>query len=521
MKKRLLLSIVPCALSLGACALFPSEDEVEIDPPYIELSEKMKINLQSAQTYKYLSPELFNSSTKNPTYTFKSSNEKVATVNSKGKVTALKAGTTKITATLKTNSDVKASTTVTVVDETKPHYDYTLMYYMTGSTLEYDPDEETETERRIGLITRDLQEILSVNGLSDSVRILVQTGGAEKWCMPAEKLEKATKISSTNLQRWEMNNDTQKLKLVDTLSTNKMASSVSLGDFLDWGLEDYEATQMGIIFSGHGGGIAGCGYDDNYLDDGGYANTLNSVEMSKGFRHALNNSAKNKFTWVGYDCCLMQCADLASVNADYFEYMVGSQEEENGTGWDHDHYIKLIKDNSNVAPTTLLSDICDSFVNENHPGYENTYGENCLQTLSVLDLSKMDEFITAFNAFSEALGTDEVAYQKAGTAFRSSYNKFGDKLYGLCDMNSFMNSFTGYTEQRQAVKDAVSELVIKNKYCSNYSTIPCGVNAFYPVSLSKKYPLQVGEADYTDSGSFEATKFKDWQDMCLMFGKFF
>lgn len=520
-KKRLLLllSSVTCVLSLSSCFIFPSE-EIEIEPPYIDITSKIKINLQSSQNFKYLYPDLYNSSQKSPTYIFKSSNTKVASVTSKGKVTGLKVGTAKISVALKSNEDVKASVTVEVVDEPKSHYDYTIMYYMAGSTLEYDPDEEG-SNRDIGLISRDIAEILQVKNMPESVKIVIQTGGAEKWCLSSSYIENASKISSTNLQRWEVNNETQKLTLVDTLSHNKMASSTSLSDFLTWALDEYEADQMGIVFSGHGGGIAGCGYDDNYLDDNGYANTLNTVDMAKAFDHALNNSSKDKFTWIGYDCCLMQCADIASVNADYFDYMVASQEEENGTGWDHDHYLNLLKSNTSIDPLTLLGDISSSFVNENHPGYENTYGKNCLQTLSVLDLSKMDAVTSKINDFVTLFGTNQVSYELADAAFRSSYNSFGDKLYGLCDLNSFLDHLALFPVQKEAIKDAISDLVVVNNYCSNYSITPCGLNAFFPVSLSKKYPLQVMEDDYMDVGGYEATKFKGWQDMCLNFGKFF
>ncbi|MBQ2800062.1 MAG: Ig domain-containing protein, partial [Lachnospiraceae bacterium] len=49
--------------------------------------------------------------------TWKSSNKKVATVNSKGKVTAKKAGTAKITATSKANKKVKAVCKITVCNK--------------------------------------------------------------------------------------------------------------------------------------------------------------------------------------------------------------------------------------------------------------------------------------------------------------------------------------------------------------------------------------------------------------------
>ncbi len=520
-KLLILLSSITCAMSLGSCSLFNNET-IEVDPPYIEVIQTLKINLQS-KTEKSLNPELLNSSVTKPAFIYKSSNTKVATVSTKGVVKGLKVGTAKITITLKTNTKVTETVTVNVVDQTKPHYDYTLMYYMAGSTLEYDPEKSTESKRKVGLISKDIKEILSVKNIPDSVRIIIQTGGAEKWCLESSYLEGATQISGSKIQRWEVNNSTNKLTLIETLSTNKLATDLALTDYLDWALEDYEADQMGLIFSGHGGGLAGCAYDDNYLDDYGYANTLNSAEMSKSFKNALKNSNKDKFTWVGYDCCLMQCADLASVNADYFDYMVASQELENGTGWDHDHYLNLVAQNPSVTTDVLLKDIVDSFINENHPAIENKYDEYCYQTLSVLDLSKMDEFIENFNMFCEALGTDSNAYNKAKNAFKYSYNSFGESVFGLCDFKSLLNNFNSiYDYTVDSAISSLDKLVIYKNNCSGYSVEPCGLNAFFPekASSDKKDQLQVGELDYTDTYYAEASKLDLWQEMCLNYGSF-
>jgi hypothetical protein len=522
-KNRLLIlfSSLACAISLGSCFLFP-DDNNEVDLPFIETVSKLKINLSTSKKSKGLYPELCNSTDKNPVFTYKSSNTNVATVSSSGVVTGVKTGSAKITVTLKSNTDIQTTVNVQVTNETKPHYDYTFMYYMAGSTLEYDPDEKGHEE--VGLISDDLKEILT-HQMPESVQIIVETGGAGHWSLESSYLKGATSISSTNLQRWEVTHDASpKLKLLESLPTNKMASHFSLREFVECGLEDYEADNMGVIFSGHGGGIAGCCYDDNYLDKDDYPNTLNTVETSKAFKQALSNSEKDKMSFVGYDCCVMQDADIASVNADYFDYMVGSQELESGEGWKHDHYLNKVKTESPTDIKEVLSDICDSFLSSIHSSFENKPPERyrCMQTLSVLDLSKMPAFTTAFNTFSNALGTTKESYNSAVSAFRNSYNDFGEKCYGLCDLKSFISNFSGLNSERQAILDFFEDdsFVIHNSYCEFYSTNPCGLNAFVPLSLKTKTILQVGEGDYTNDGSYLATKFSSWQKMCLNHGNF-
>lgn len=534
MKKRRLLilaSIIPCTLALSGCfltkILLPNEEEIVVDPTTIEVVNNLKINLKG-KTTKYLYPTLSNSAVKNPQFTFASSNESIALVSEDGLVHGLSVGTCNITIALKSNTSVKTTVKVNVVDEAVKHYDYTIMFYMCGSDLEYNSEEPEEEQ--IHYFTQDIQEILSVSSMPDTVKILIETGGTFKWNMPSSYLEGATKISNTNLQRWEVDNLTNKLRLVETLPTNYMASEASFSEFLSWGLDDYEADQMGVVLSGHGGGIAGCVYDDNYTVKVGtqfWQRTLRTFEVASAAKAALANSNKEKFTWIGYDCCIMQCADIATINADYFEYMVASQENELGTGWNHDEYLPYLRANTKITPTTFLPEICNAFLEDNHLDSESG-DEICYQTLSVLDLSKIDALVTSFNALSNnlvKLGSGQVAYSRAKAAFTNSVplNYFGDKLFGLCDFSYFLKKLNGQNPALNVsdVQSALNDLVVEggNAYCSKYSVAPCGVNIFFPEKLNtnKKYVLQVGKEDYSNSLS---TKFTTWQNMCVTYGNF-
>ena len=521
MKKRKLILFGVSTLALFGLVgcifdpLSPSEDIV-ITPPTIELVSSMKINLRK-RSEKKLNPVLSNTEVKNPVFIYSSSNTNVATAGNDGTIHAVAPGQCKIYVTLQSDTSVKTSVDLTVTNDETGEYDYTIMFYMCGSDLEYDPDAKKPTEHEF--FSRDIQEILSVKNIPDSVKIVIETGGTKKWAMPSQYLEGATKISSTNLQRWEVNNVTNKLKLIETLPGNYMAKESSFEEFLSWGLDDYEADQMGVVISGHGGGIAGCAYDDNYTytygDNNVFPYTLKTQDVATAASAALSNSSKSKFTWIGYDCCVMQCADIASVNADYFDYMVASQELENATGWNHDVYLPYLKDDTKISPTEFLPKICDAFVADNHKNTE-TFETACLQTLSVLDLSKAPAFTSAFNALSNSIGTLKLSYEIVKNAFMSSYNEFGDCIFGLCDFDSLLDNLNSLYDVT-AVKSALQDLVFYNVYCSKYQINPCGVNAFFPESLDNEYILQVGKEDY--KGNL-ATKFTTWQTMCLLHGDF-
>ena len=229
----ILAALIPCTIALSGCFLRDiinnNEEEIVVDLPKIEVVNNLKINLRG-RTAKSLYPALSNNSVKNPEFTFSTSNSAVATVSSDGLVQGRAVGTATISIALTSNTNVKATVKVNVVDEEVKHYDYTIMFYMCGSDLEYN--SETPENEQVHYFTQDIQEILSVSGMPDTVKILIETGGTLRWNMPGAFLEGASQISHTNLQRWEVDNGTNKLRLVETLPNNDMASESSFSEFL-------------------------------------------------------------------------------------------------------------------------------------------------------------------------------------------------------------------------------------------------------------------------------------------------
>ena len=414
--------------------------------------------------------------------------------------------TATITATSVANSSIKATCELTVIPQVPTSLDYTIMLYMSGSTLEYDTEE---ADPNIGLFSEDIEEILSVD-LPESVKVIIETGGAKKWNLKSNHILGATSISSYRLQRWEVVN--HKIQLVESLNTNYMYEESSFESFLKWGLSDYEATQMGVIISGHGAGIGGCAPDDN--------NNMRPLAISdivEASSNSLKSFDREKFTWLGFDCCMMQCADVASVMSDYYGYMVASQQSELGNGWDHDVYLKELVADPTILPEDLLSYVANSFVNQFHKNREST---PCYQTMSVLDLSKMDTFVTNVNSYIESVGVDKYAYNNYYLkAMKISENSFGDSCYGLVDFADYVKNITYYkpSVSCKSVLDSLNDLVVTNVYCNKYEIKPCGLNAFLPETMSTKNKLQVTRTDYFGN----VTKFNDYQSMCLSYGHFY
>ncbi|MBR0294651.1 MAG: hypothetical protein IJQ67_01940 [Bacilli bacterium] len=264
--------------------------------------------------------------------------------------------------------------------------EWTIMIYMCGSDLESTPiyDKKNKKIGVSGYASQDISEILSVANQPDDVNIIIETGGSAEW-------DTTHDIASDKLSRYHVRDN--ELVLDKTLKNKSMGEQATFESFLEWGLTTYPAKKTGVILWNHGGALDGCCSDENYEGD-----TLLNSEAYQAFYSAFNEcEITENLEFVGYDCCLMQVQDIAEFNSHFFNYMIASQESEAGTGWD---YANWVDDLYKYADTeVILDEICRSFIQ----GYDDYYGgryDND-QTLSVLDLSKMNAYKTALENFSK------------------------------------------------------------------------------------------------------------------------
>ena len=123
---------------------------------------------------------------------------------------------------------------------------WTILVYLCGTDLESDG----------GCATNDIIEAISAS-YSEDVHIVYQTGGTNQW---------NSGISNSTIQRYASTNGD--IELVDELTEASMGKSETLADFVAWGLENYPAENMGLVFWNHGGGsISGVCFDEKYDKD--------------------------------------------------------------------------------------------------------------------------------------------------------------------------------------------------------------------------------------------------------------
>ena len=120
---------------------------------------------------------------------------------------------------------------------------WTIMVYLCGTDLESD----------CYAASMDIEEAL-FGTYSDDVRIVYQTGGTAEW-------NEYYGISNSVSQRYVTNNG--ELELVDEFKLCNMGDPQTLADFVSWGVENYPAKHMGLVFWNHGGGsVSGAAFDE-------------------------------------------------------------------------------------------------------------------------------------------------------------------------------------------------------------------------------------------------------------------
>ena len=360
-----------------------------------------------------------------------SSDESIATVNQSGLVTGVSAGQATITAKTKSMGNyLEASIVVEVSNQALDSW--TIMIYMCGSDLE---------SGYYHFATSDLREILSVNGQPDDVNIIIETGGARSWSYSG--------IDAKYLSRYHVRN--KSLVLDEKITKASMGKQSTFESFLDWGLTQYPADKTGVILWNHGGALGGCCYDENFNSD----SLLNS-EANAAFANVFSQHNIDKLEFVGYDACLMQIQDVAEFNSQYFNYMVGSEEAEDGYGWDYDNWLDDVFADKDTE--TILKAACDSFV--------VSCGTTSDQCLSYLKLNKMANYFEKFEAMAAAIkNTAKNNYSGFKSIINSAKRYEAFSSYGVMDGLSFLkklgnnSTYSSFQSEIEEAKTAYTQLV--------------------------------------------------------------
>ena len=342
---------------------------------------------------------------------------------------------------------------------------WTIFIYLCGSNL----------ESQGASATKDLNEILAAGG-SSKIKFVVETGGARSW--------RNNTISSKQLGRYVIQNG--QMKDAGAVKAASMGETSSLADFLTWGVKNYPADHMGLILWDHGGGsISGACFDERFSND-----SLSLRELDSALNTSFG-SMWEKFEFVGFDACLMSTLETANVLATYSNYMYASQESEPATGWEYTSMVKYLASNPSCTGADLGKKICDGYLASLD---RSTKG---FATLSVVDLSKIDQLLQDFYRFSQEMyesGTDQstLAAMSRGISKAENYgsNNRREGYTNMVDLGGLVDACSAVTPSAGDVKKSLQDAVVY-QIRGQYHAEATGLSTYYPLKVNAKQELSI------------------------------
>ena len=423
-----------------------------------------------------------------------------------------------IRATLDADNTKYANCTVSVVEQVND--DQTILIYMCGSDLESGWDGESTSTSDHGYASKDISEMLSNDiGVDqpDNVNVVIQTGGAKAWASTHG-------INAQKTGRYHIENQTL-VQDGDLLNKANFGTTATLQSFLTWGIQNYYADRISLVLWNHGGAMRGVCYDENYGTNGDpLLNSEVEAALSNTFT-ALGRPTSNKLEWIGYDACVMQVQDIAEFNSTYFKYMVGSEELENGGGWDYDAWLD--ESFSNADTPTILTAICDGFVEEgNWVHYTNgtkQYNENYNdQTLSWLDLSLMPTYKSAWETMASTLYPLINSYGKSNfQTLVKSAKHYADTYYTYSELQEIAQEWTQYYQGTYTVQDVIDEYGLEQSgnYYYDYGYYYYGVFDAYDLMSKIKSTSAFSSASTQITNAMNALKGTNNQQGLVRYSK--
>ena len=342
---------------------------------------------------------------------------------------------------------------------------WTVMVYFCGSNLESED----------GMASGDIAEMME-SSAEGNVQFLIFTGGAEEW---------QNGVDASKNQIYCISGGDAELVWEGDLQN--MGESSTLAGFLDYGIQNYPAANMGLVFWDHGGGsISGVCFDDFYDSDSLFLKEIDAALFS------VYDKMTEPFEFIGFDACLMSTVETAAILASHANYMVASEETEPGYGWDYTAIGNFLHENPAASGAELGKVICDSFYDMCRGiGSENE------ATLSVVDLTKIDDLMLAFDAYAKDIyeltdGSDELSRVVRNITAADNFggNNKSSGYTNMVDLGGIIQAGTQQSGNASAAMAALQKAVVYTKNGSDHQNA-CGLSSYYPLKIEGSQELGI------------------------------
>lgn len=330
---------------------------------------------------------------------------------------------------------------------------WTLLVYLCGTDLESEG----------GAASADINEMMDASA-TDDVHIVFQTGGTNEW---------NSSISNGSIQRYALENGD--VNLVDEVADANMGDPQTLSDFVSWGLENYPAENVGLVFWNHGGGsINGVCFDEKNDND-----SLSLREIDAALNSVYGKMQK-KFEFIGFDACLMSTLETANILVPYANYMFASEEVEPGGGWNYMDIVNYLSENPSANGAQLGEMQCESYYRH---CVDN--GDAEVATFAITDLSKLDELLISFDKTSRELYESEKFTDIARAVSKAENfggNNRSEGYTNMVDLKGLLNAVSAYAPSASETLGKLENAIISQSSGSQHPTAG-GLSLYYPLSV--------------------------------------
>lgn len=383
--------------------------------------------------------------------------------------------------------------------------DWQIFMYVCGDNLESQKGYWSSS-------VEEIQENVPKPGIS----YVVNFGGSKSSELMSDSLlHEQYLMWSNDSQGWENVID-------DDNPPADMGSVSTLRRFLEFSSESDAQHKVLVIWNHGGGSLFGVCHDENT----GNMLSLDSIRnaMSDAYDEDMENPP---FDIIMFNACLMGNIDTLKSLRGFARYVVASEEVAPGEGMDYGVMVRELNDNPEISPRVLAEKMCDGYMakcNRNRTDW--------CATMSVVDMSKLDNLIDAYEDFGEAVSRriEENPHDNIRDFIRNTYwvedyggNTETSGYFDMMDLRGMAQSNKKLVpEEAKALTKAVNDAVVYNRH-GKYRTASAGISFYFPMdtelaSVQQYSTLSVSSPTYVNL--YESLlRHMDCYNMLDMFGK--
>lgn len=324
----------------------------------------------------------------------------------------------------------------------------TVMVYMVGSDLESE----------FGLATSNLNDMIKSNIDYKNIDVVLCVGGTKEW--------KNNDISVSETSYFKIEDGfLVKIKKQEAID---MGNESTLTNFLDFVYDNYNSNEYYLMFWNHGGALDGLEYDE--LTDNNLS--LNLLDISlKSSKFNINGK---KIDMVLLNNCLMGSLETASILSKYADYMVASEDVIYAST-----ILNPLSFLGDVKPSESTINIGKKYIDIYANGMKDNFSDGYV-TMSLIDLSKIDDIISYLNSFFNEIKLDnKISRQILNIRYNTYEYQARDDFFDMVDLSNFVINLESINSNNKNLLNSIDKSIVYSVITDPYSK---GLSIYFPES---------------------------------------